>query len=365
MKTIINKWISEHLAQADPMTLSESHPHDVLLLRSYQDLARRQLGRIPGDLFAGFTSLRFQVAWAPVVLVGGNLPPWHTDCSVCCELAADRTCEHPGCLTCGHHHRDSALGCGEGHHFICRLGVSKFCLPIRVSDEIVGIACLQALDGGSGCRPQPDSDDLLYPSALKRPDPHGLGMASRLLQILIQSVETACVAEIRETELADARQSIIALEQEQKHLSEFIHRPLTPPAQLSCHHQPNGHADPLPARILEYLAANYARPITLRSCADRLGMNAAYLSNVFSQTFRVSFKAYLTELRLGKAKELLADPTQCVSAVAYAVGYSSENRFRSVFKQATGLPPRVWRQIMQTTTPADTTGTASSPLPPS
>jgi two-component system response regulator YesN len=61
----------------------------------------------------------------------------------------------------------------------------------------------------------------------------------------------------------------------------------------------------------------------------------------------IPFKSYLTELRLRKAKELLGDSGKAVSDVAFAVGYASEERFRSAFKKATGLSPRTWRETME------------------
>jgi two-component system, response regulator YesN len=96
---------------------------------------------------------------------------------------------------------------------------------------------------------------------------------------------------------------------------------------------------------------DYRRPITLQQYARELGMNAAYVSSLFSRAVGVPFKQHLTELRLEKAKALLGDPVQSVSAVAYGVGYASENRFRIAFKRATGLSPKLWRETMQTNPP--------------
>ena len=80
-------------------------------------------------------------------------------------------------------------------------------------------------------------------------------------------------------------------------------------------------------------------------------MNAAYLSSLFSRKVGIAFKSYLTELRLEKARALLLRPGQTVTAVAEAVGYSSENRFRLTFKKRTGLSPRVWRETLQVVPP--------------
>ena len=87
-------------------------------------------------------------------------------------------------------------------------------------------------------------------------------------------------------------------------------------------------------------------------------MNAAYLSAIFSREVGVSFKAHLTATRLERAKALLGDPTRATAEVAYAVGYASENRFRAAFKQATGLPPKLWRETVKLVSPpaGDTPG---------
>ena len=58
----------------------------------------------------------------------------------------------------------------------------------------------------------------------------------------------------------------------------------------------------------------------------------------------MSFKQYLTELSLEKAKALLADPRLQVAEIAGAVGYVDANRFGAGFKEATGLAPTGWRQ---------------------
>ena len=97
------------------------------------------------------------------------------------------------------------------------------------------------------------------------------------------------------------------------------------------------------ARIHE----NYSQSVTLKQCADEVGLNAAYLSALFSRSVGVPFKTYLTEVRMERARELLSNPAKTVSEVASAVGYASENRFRIAFKNLTGLPPSLWRQTLR------------------
>jgi AraC-like DNA-binding protein len=315
--------------------------------KSLQDLARRLIGRLPDNLFAGFTGLRYHVAWAPLVPTTDKRPPWPGACAVCCELAAARDSgDQKKCLACNQHHFDCTIDGGKGHHFVCHLGVYNYCLPIRICGETVGIAYLQAVGEGDGQPQAPACGMTGSTPPFARLDRHGFAMASHFLRILIRSAETAGLAEIRERELSDSRQAVAALEHEQSHLYEMIERPQPTFAHHSGHPQENTHTDDLPARLLTYLATNFAQSVTLQHCAEEFGMNASYLSDVFSRAFGVSFKACLTELRMEKAKELLTDPALSVTEVAFAVGYASENRFRSAFKQATGLPPRAWRHTM-------------------
>jgi two-component system response regulator YesN len=85
----------------------------------------------------------------------------------------------------------------------------------------------------------------------------------------------------------------------------------------------------------------------LGQCAAQFHLNPAYLSSQFSRTVGIPFKRYLTEVRLERARELLGRPAMSIAEVAYAVGYTSGNRFRVAFKSATGLPPRVWRETLR------------------
>jgi AraC-like DNA-binding protein len=75
-------------------------------------------------------------------------------------------------------------------------------------------------------------------------------------------------------------------------------------------------------------------------------MNPAYLSGLFSKAVGLPFRSYLKELRLEKARTLLADPLKRISEIARVVGYTDSNRFRLDFKALNGLSPSAWRQTL-------------------
>ena len=55
-------------------------------------------------------------------------------------------------------------------------------------------------------------------------------------------------------------------------------------------------------------------------------------------------QARILDIRIGKAKQLLADGTQKISAVSEACGFSNPYHFCRAFKQRTGLTPSQYMQ---------------------
>ena len=53
---------------------------------------------------------------------------------------------------------------------------------------------------------------------------------------------------------------------------------------------------------------------------------------------------FIRMVRLNKAKELLGNPSNSISAVAMESGYNDPSYFARIFKQETGLTPQEWRQ---------------------
>lgn len=315
---------------------------DALAQRKYRDLIRKHLDKLIDRLFAEFTGLHFHIAWAPSSAEERKASTLTTACSVCSRISGKPLL--PDCEECGARQLAHALrNDGAGHSFICRLGVRNYWLPIRLRNETVGVAYLQALDEGSCHQAAMKKSVPKANMSLSRPE---FARASRLLRFVVQHVQTACLADLRKTELTSAGRVVVTLEKEQARLHKALARHL--PATLGTPRaETESHPQQLVRQLLDVVETDYNHPITLKQCAVKLGMNAAYLSDLFSHTVGVPFKIHLTEYRLARAKELLSDPRQNLSEVAAAIGYNSENRFRLAFKSATGLSPKLWRETMQ------------------
>jgi two-component system response regulator YesN len=77
--------------------------------------------------------------------------------------------------------------------------------------------------------------------------------------------------------------------------------------------------------------------------ASEVSLSASHFSVVFSQEAGQTFKEYLTEIRINKAKELLRMTSLRSADIAFQVGYNDPHYFSSVFKKNTGLSPIEFR----------------------
>jgi two-component system, response regulator YesN len=108
--------------------------------------------------------------------------------------------------------------------------------------------------------------------------------------------------------------------------------------------RPNGQHLSLIRQAKAYIEHHYADPeLSLNNVATQANLSASHFSVVFSQETCQTFKEYLTEVRINKAKELLRMTRLRSADIAYQVGYNDPHYFSSVFKKNTGLSPIEFR----------------------
>ncbi|MDR3575961.1 MAG: response regulator [Anaerolineaceae bacterium] len=94
----------------------------------------------------------------------------------------------------------------------------------------------------------------------------------------------------------------------------------------------------------EYIEHHYTDPnLMLNEAAARVNLSPSYFSVIFSQETGQTFKEYLTEIRIKKAKELLRTTSLKSVEIAYQIGYSDPHYFSFVFKKNTALSPAEFR----------------------
>ncbi|MFC4776323.1 helix-turn-helix domain-containing protein [Paenibacillus sp. GCM10023252] len=99
-------------------------------------------------------------------------------------------------------------------------------------------------------------------------------------------------------------------------------------------------ADVTIGKIIQYLeACDPAGKFDSKQLADRLNMNYAYLSTLFTKKVGMSIQAYHTRLRIHQAMELLRHSSSNISEVSDRLGFSSPYHFSHVFKKTNGISP--------------------------
>ena len=102
--------------------------------------------------------------------------------------------------------------------------------------------------------------------------------------------------------------------------------------------------------ITRYLQEHLAEEMSLSILAERFHLNPQYISQLFKSEIGVGFLAYLTNIRMEKAKKLLLSSSLPIADVAEQSGYGDYRVFTKVFKKAEGITPSQYRRdILETT----------------
>jgi AraC-like DNA-binding protein len=101
---------------------------------------------------------------------------------------------------------------------------------------------------------------------------------------------------------------------------------------------------PLLAKIEEVLARNGSGRVSLRDVAARVNLSPCHFCAVFKKQTGVTFTEYRNQRRLGRAEELLRDPSRRVSDIAFEAGFDSIPYFNRAFRRHFGCSPTVYRR---------------------
>lgn len=94
----------------------------------------------------------------------------------------------------------------------------------------------------------------------------------------------------------------------------------------------------------DYIDHHYMEAeLSLNEVAAQVSLSSSHFSVVFSKEAARTFKEYLTDIRIQKAKELLRTTALRSADISYQVGYSDPHYFSHVFHKITGMSPNEFR----------------------
>lgn len=119
----------------------------------------------------------------------------------------------------------------------------------------------------------------------------------------------------------------------------------------------HGHTDTLIARAQQRMEATLSQGFQLSELAAWLAVSERTLNRRFKQAIGLAPLAYLQNLRVEVAKQLLESRQVGLEEVSQRVGYGDLSTFRQLFRRKTGLSPREYQQrFAHAALPADAVG---------
>ena len=96
--------------------------------------------------------------------------------------------------------------------------------------------------------------------------------------------------------------------------------------------------------VLAYVDHHCREGITLEDVAGVVHVSPSRVRHVFKDVTGVSFKEYVTSVRVAEAKRLLLGTELSVADVARTVSYTNLNQFYKVFSRSCGMSPGEYRR---------------------
>lgn len=96
--------------------------------------------------------------------------------------------------------------------------------------------------------------------------------------------------------------------------------------------------------IKQYLEQNFDKNIRIRDLAGEIGYTTPHFICKFKQYYGVTPKAYLSKVKIQKAKELLLGTDMLSREIANVMGFNDELYFIHFFKKQTGFTPQQFRK---------------------
>lgn len=98
------------------------------------------------------------------------------------------------------------------------------------------------------------------------------------------------------------------------------------------------------ARINQYVETNLSGDLSLTHLADVVRMNASYLSRIYKQETGQNLAAYITQVKMNRAKALLADKGNIkVQEISALLGFPNAAYFSYFFRKNAGISPVEYR----------------------
>lgn len=108
------------------------------------------------------------------------------------------------------------------------------------------------------------------------------------------------------------------------------------------------------ASAVAYISEHYAESCRIETLAGLCHLSESEFSRTFHREHGITFRRFLLQYRIAKARDFLAEPHASVSQVAYEVGFNDLSYFGRMFRRMVGMPATQYQRNLRP--PARTAG---------
>lgn len=109
--------------------------------------------------------------------------------------------------------------------------------------------------------------------------------------------------------------------------------------QLIVYHKDTGVMDIRIKKVLHYMSGHYNEPLTVQQMAELVNLSDMYFGSLFKQETGMSFRKFLTSIRMNRAEDMLYSCEYKVKEIAEACGFTDVFYFSRLFKEYRGFAP--------------------------
>lgn len=102
-------------------------------------------------------------------------------------------------------------------------------------------------------------------------------------------------------------------------------------------------SDPVLKSALQYLEANYHRPLSTSNLAEQLGVSRRTLENRFREILNTTVRERLIQIRIENSMQMLKQTSYPIEDVAVSNGFCHAPHFSNTFRKRIGKSPTAYR----------------------
>ena len=97
-------------------------------------------------------------------------------------------------------------------------------------------------------------------------------------------------------------------------------------------------------KVISAISADLQKSFSLQEIADKCGYNKNHIIRIFKKETGKTPYAYITDIRINKAKQLLLGSDASLSQISTECGFGDYINFYKSFVKSEGCPPLVWKK---------------------